>query len=107
MLAKTQQEANYWLGVAELGAKNFTANDRGQAKLGNAAMLAVSLVVGLVVAAIVAAFILPIGIEEIVAQDTSNWSSGAQSLWDTLDIWIVLAVFLFFIALALSAARNV
>lgn len=35
------------------------------------------------------------------------WSSGAQSLWDILDVIMVLAVFLLFIGVALKAADRV
>lgn len=76
---------------------------RGQT---NAAMRVVSLVVALTVGSIVAAFLLPIGIEELVAIDTSTWSSGASSLWDILDVIIVLALFLFFIGVALAATDR-
>lgn len=85
----------------------LATKDRGQAGPNSAAMVAVTLVVGLVVASLVAAFLLPIGISEIVGVDTSSWSSGAQSMWDILDVIIVLALFLFFIALALAAANRV
>jgi len=73
----------------------------------NSAMRAVSLVVGLTVGGIVAAFLLPIAIDELVGVDTSAWSGGADSLWGILDVIIVLALFLFFIGIALSAANRV
>lgn len=63
---------------------------------------AVNVVVGLVVAAITAAFLIPIGIEELVNVSTSNWSSGAASLWGILDVIIVLAVFLIMINMAVN-----
>jgi len=78
-----------------------TPNDRAQ--VGNSAMQAVSLVVGLTVAGIVAAFLLPIAINELVAVDTTSWSGGASSLWDIMDVIVVLALFLFLIGIALRA----
>lgn len=81
--------------------------DRGQANLNGMAMTAVSLIVALVVGAIVAAFLIPIGIDEIVAVDTSAWGDGATAMWDVLDAIIVLAVFLFFVAVALGAADRI
>jgi hypothetical protein len=63
---------------------------------------AVNVVVGLVVAALTAAFLIPIGIEELVNVSTSNWSSGAASLWGILDVIIVLAVFLIMINMAVN-----
>lgn len=79
--------------------------DRGQ--VNNSAKTVIALVIALTVGSIVAAFLLPIGVDELVGVDTSNWSSGAQSLWDILDVIIVLALFLFFIAVALAAADKV
>lgn len=71
------------------------------------AQRAVSLVVALMVGGLVAAFLLPVAIDEIVAVDTSSWGSGASSLWDVMDLIVVLAVFLFFIGVALAAANRV
>lgn len=86
--------------LAKNAAQKLTEDDRAQA--GGGAKTAVNLVVGLMVGGIVAAFLLPVAINEIVGVDTSSWSGGASSLWDILDIIIVLAVFLFFIGLALK-----
>lgn len=80
-------------------------DNRGQVASG--AMQAVSLVVALMVAALVAAFLLPIGITEIVSVETTDWGEGASAMWEILDVIIVLAVFLFFIGVALSAANRV
>lgn len=71
------------------------------------AQQAVSLVVALMVGGLVAAFLLPVAIDEIVGVDTSSWGSGASSLWDVMDLVIVLAVFLFFIGVALAASNRV
>lgn len=72
-------------------------DDRAQA-----AGEAVNVVVALMVAGIVAAFLLPVAIEEIVNVSTSSWSSGASSLWDIMDLVIVLGVFLFMIQMAVE-----
>jgi len=78
-------------------------DDRGQMK----AMRVVQLIVSLTVGAIVAAFLLPIGLEELTSADIGdNASSGADALWGILDVIIVLAVFLFFIGIALSATGR-
>lgn len=84
-------------GKALAESQGFTVDDRGQ----TSARQAVMLVVGLMVGGLVAAFLLPVAVDEIVAVDTSSWGSGAQSLWDIMDLIIILAVFLFFISLAL------
>lgn len=78
-------------------------SDRGQVS----AQRAVGLVVALTVGGLVAAFLLPVAISEIVGVETSSWGSGASSLWDIMDLIIVLAVFLFFIGVALAASNNV
>lgn len=92
--------------LAQAMASAWVEDRKGQAHV-SAAAVAVSLVVGLVVAALVSAFLVPIGIDEINNATTTSWSSGAQSMWDILDTIIVLSLFLFFVALALSAANRV
>lgn len=84
----------------------FASDTSGQANVGNMATKAVGLVVGLMVGGLVAAFLLPVAIDEIVAVDTSSWGSGASSLWGIMDVIIVLAVFLFFIGIALAATNK-
>jgi len=74
-------------------------DNRGQM---NTANRAVQVVVALTVGGLVAAFLLPVAINEIVGVDTSSWGSGASSMWEILDVVIVLVVFLFFIGLAIS-----
>ena len=82
--------------------RQFMVDDRAQ----TGADEAVQVVVGLVVGGLMAAFLLPIAIEEIVAVDTSSWTSGATELWELLPVMIVLAIFLFFVGLALQRAGR-
>lgn len=91
--------------MARQKAANLLADDRGQTQ--SSAMRVVGLVVALTVGGIVAAFLLPIAIEELVNVSTTDWSDGAAALWGILDVIVVLAVFLFFIGIALSASRDV
>jgi flagellar biosynthesis protein FlhB len=98
---KTQAKAG-----RQMAADWLADQGEDRAQVTNTAMNVVSLVVALTVGAIIAAFLLPIGIDELVAVDTSSWSNGATALWDILDVIIVLAVFLFFIAVALAAADR-
>lgn len=88
-----------------LAHNQLHGTDRGQ--MAGGAKEVIALVIALTVGAIVAAFLLPVGLDELVGVDTSNYSSGAQSLWDILDVIVVLALFLFFIAVALGAADRV
>lgn len=78
-------------------AQSLMADDRGQTGVNRG----VGIIVTIVVTLIVAAFLVPVAIDEIVAVDTSSWSSGAQSLWDILDLIGVLVVFLFVLGYAL------
>lgn len=82
-------------------AFSLTTDNRAQASRG------VEVVVGLMVAGIVGAFLLPIAIQELVAVDTTNWSSGAASLWGIMDVIVVLALFLFFIGIALKSTNRI
>lgn len=68
---------------------------------------AVSVVVSLVVGGLMAAYLLPLAIDEIVQVDTTNWTSGAAEMWDLLPVMIVLAIFLFFVALAIERGQGV
>lgn len=98
MLDKLRNSARVGKLLAESKTgKSF--DDRGQMSMADRA---VGVVVALTVGGLVAAFLLPVAIDEIVAVDTADWGSGAESMWDVLDIIIVLVVFLFFIGLAIS-----
>lgn len=68
---------------------------------------AVNLVVALVVGGLMAAFLLPIAIDEIADVDTSGWDGGAAALWNILPVMIVLAVFLFFVGVALARSGRI
>lgn len=91
--------------MARQMAGSFLADNRAQTR--SSAMRVVGLVVALTVGGIVAAFLLPIAIEELTNVSTTGWSDGASALWGILDVIVVLAVFLFFIGIALSASENV
>jgi hypothetical protein len=47
-----------------------------------------------------------LAINELVAVDTSSWTSGAGELWSLLQVMIVLAIFLFFTQLAVNRAED-
>lgn len=68
---------------------------------------AVNLVVALVVGGLMAAFLLPIAIDEIATVDTSSWTSGASAMWEILPVMIVLAIFLFFVGVALRRSGRI
>lgn len=92
------------LKTAVASGKALAMDDsRGQ----TSAKMAVRLVVALMVGGLVAAFLLPVAIDQIVGVDTSSWGSGASDLWDVMDLIIVLAVFLFFIGVALAATDRI
>lgn len=78
----------------------------GRTDMGGAGA-AVEVIVGLLVGGLMAAFLLPMVISEIVGVDVSSWSAGAAELWNLLPVIIVLAIFLFFVGLALDRANGV
>ena len=84
-------------GVDELDS--FMGDNRAQQ---TGASGAVNLVVALVVGGLMAAFLLPIAINEISTVDTTSWSDGAAALWNILPVMVVLAIFLFFVGVALK-----
>lgn len=85
---------------------SFLRDHRGQGTVQSGAIAIVALVVSLTVGLLVASFLMPIGITELADVDTSNWSSGAEAMWAILDVIAILALFLFFIGLALAAVRQ-
>lgn len=85
--------------------KRLKSDSRGQTGAGRLAKRAIAVVVGLTVGGLVAAFLLPVALDEIVAVDTSNYSSGAAAMWNLMDVIITLAVVLFFIGIALAAVE--
>ena len=87
----------------DTASKSFLGDTSGQMQMADRA---VSIVVAIVVAGLLAAFLLPIAIEEITAVETTDWDSGAAALWDILPIMIVLAIFLFFVTVALRQRRG-
>ena len=77
-------------------------DSRGQMQMADRA---VSIIVAIVVAGLLGAFLLPVAINEISDVETTDWDSGAAAMWDILPVMIVLAVFLFFVTVALSQRR--
>ena len=63
----------------------------------------VSVIVAVLVASLLAAFLLPMVIGEIAAVDTSGWESSAASLWNLLDVLVVMAILLFFVRVAINS----
>lgn len=69
----------------------LAADDRAQMgglRLKTAILLPIAIAIG----ALVAGIIVPIGIDELAGANTSNYSSGADTLWSNLDLFVVLAV---------------
>lgn len=67
---------------------------------------AIELVVGVLVGSLLAAYLLPIAIDALVDANTTNWGSDVTQLWDLLPLIIVLAIFLLFVAWAVSTYRD-
>lgn len=75
---------------------------RAQGAAGEAA----NVVVSIMVAALMAAYLLPMAIDEIVGVDTSSWTGGAAELWAIIPVMIVLAIFIFFVNMALATGGR-
>lgn len=103
MLGKVKQLAKAMNMAGQAGFEQHRIDDRGQTDASGA----VNLVVALVVGALMAAFLLPIAIDELATVDTTGWPSGASAMWDILPIMVVLAVFLFFVGVALKRTGRI
>jgi hypothetical protein len=77
--------------------RQLSFNNRAQSAAGRG----VEVIVSIMVTGLLAAYLLPVAIDDIVAVDTTGWSSGAQSLWAIMDLVLVLAMFLFLVGVAL------
>jgi len=100
MAARDMDES--WINAAD-NPFDVTGTSRGQ----TGASGAVNLVVALMVGGLMAAFLLPIAIDEIATVDTSSWDGGAAALWNILPVIVVLAIFLFFVGVALSYTNRI
>jgi hypothetical protein len=72
----------------------------------NPASKAVDVIVSLTVAGLTAAFLIPVAISEIVAVDVSAWGAGASSLWNIMDMAIVLGVFVMLVGIAVASTER-
>ena len=75
----------------------LSVGNRGQV----AADRAVSVIVAVLVASLLTAFLVPIAVDEMFAVDTSGWGEAAGTMWELLPMMAVLAVFLFFVQVAI------
>lgn len=83
-------------------AQSLTNDDRGISAGGG-----ISIIVAVIVGAIMVAYLLPDALSEMASASTTGWGDGAGSLYEILPLMIVLAVFLFFVGLAVYAVRKV
>lgn len=67
----------------------------------------ISVVIAVIVGAIMVAYLLPDAINEMMSTSTDGWGDGAGSLFEILPLMVVLAVFLFFVGLAVYAVKEV
>lgn len=77
-----------------------------RAQSGGAAGQAANVVVSIMVASLMAAYLLPMAINEIAGVDTSSWTGGAAELWAIIPVMIVLAMFIFFVNMALNTGDG-
>jgi len=64
----------------------------------------IDLAVTLSIGALMVGVLVPMGVDEIVAVDTTSWPAAATTVWDLLPVMVGIAVLLFFIGYALNKA---
>lgn len=67
---------------------------------------AIVIPIALAIGALVAGIVVPIGLDELTGANTSNYSSGAATLWDNLDLFVILAVLGYFVAMMFMAFKR-
>lgn len=81
------------------------ADDRGQSA-SSSIQKAIVIPIALAVGALVAGIVMPIGLGELVNASTVNYSSGADTLWSNLDLFFILAVMGYAVAMMISTFRG-
>jgi type II secretory pathway component PulF len=96
----------YYTYIMKIRSKltNFKTNERGD--MGAMMSGAILAIVALVVVAVLASAIIPSAITAIVATNTSTWGAGAIAMWSVLAIFVVLAVLLIFVGIALYIMKE-
>ncbi|WP_396614121.1 hypothetical protein ACH9L7_20380 (plasmid) [Haloferax sp. S1W] len=92
------------LKAAQKRVKRLLGDRRAQSS--GAAGQAANVVVSILVASLMAAYLLPMAINEIIGVDTTSWTGGASALWEIIPVMIVLAIFIFFVNMALSTGER-
>ena len=59
-------------------------------------------IIKILVGIIVAAVLVPVIITQIVTADQSGWDAGSVAIWGILGIFVVLAVFLWLVKVAVG-----
>lgn len=90
------------IGIVEK-IKKFFKDSKGD--VGTMMGAGIMAIVAIAVIAILASAILPSAINSIVNTSTVGWGTGAIAIWGTLSIFIVLAVLLLFVAIALLVMK--
>ena len=60
----------------------------------NRGALTTGKVIDLMVIALLVGILIPIGLNEIANANTSTWSSSSQTIWNNLDVIILIAILL-------------
>lgn len=66
----------------------------------------VGIVIALVVTLLLVAFLLPVAINEIVDVETTDWSGGAASIMEIIDLIALLVIFLVMVGWAVTSYRS-
>jgi len=84
---------------AATNPRSLSTDARAQTGMANRA---VNIIVAIVVAAILAAYLLPLAVTELAGVGTEEWPEGAAAMWDILPVIVILAIFLFFVGVAVN-----
>lgn len=66
----------------------------------------IGVIVAVVVAGVLLGYVLPVGVEAIVTQDTSSWGSAESEIFDLIPIFLVLTPLLVIIGWAIWSFQT-
>lgn len=103
------------MGFIQTGIKKLEAlktslesfkEDR-HANVGGMMIAGIIAIVALVVIAILGSALLPGAVTAIVDTNTTTWSTGSISIWDSTPIFVVLGFLLIILAIALYVLKGI
>lgn len=84
-------------------ASDLARDSRGQLNFTNRV---IGVIIALAVGGLLAAFLLPVALDELYNVSTTDWDSGAASIWGVIGIIIVVVLFLAFLRPVMGGMRS-